>query len=203
MGSDENGKFKVPSLRNIAKTAPYMHNGVFADLKEVVDFYNTRDVDSKWAAPEVAENVNTDELGDLKLTEDEVDSIVAFMKTLTDAYQFVTKPTFSAQSGLIELPYVRTEGINQPDKYYSAQLQLTDTGFYELTQLDEIEITDFSMLTSMPYYSFDTGILELPVISSIDNSIQMETFIAQLKYIPANDGKLYFELIYFKNLTTK
>jgi cytochrome c peroxidase len=35
-----------------------MHNGVFTDLKGVVDFYNTRDTDDKWATPEVAENVN-------------------------------------------------------------------------------------------------------------------------------------------------
>lgn len=83
----ENGKFRVPSLRNIAVTAPYMHNGVFRTLKEVVDFYNTRDIDPKWGKPEVAENVNKDELGDLKLTEQEVEDLLVFMKTLTDGYQ--------------------------------------------------------------------------------------------------------------------
>jgi len=84
---NENGKFRVPSLRNVAVTAPYMHNGVFKTLKEVVDFYNTRDVDKKWGAPEVATNVNKDELGDLKLTEQEVEDLVAFMETLTDGYK--------------------------------------------------------------------------------------------------------------------
>jgi len=83
----QNGKFKVTTLRNIGLTAPYMHNGVFSTLKEVVDFYNTRDVDKKWAPPEVPENVNKDELGDLKLTDSEVDDIVAFLKILTDGYQ--------------------------------------------------------------------------------------------------------------------
>jgi len=83
--TSHNGKFRVPSLRNIALTAPYMHNGVFETLKEVVDFYNTRDI-KKWPKPEVAENVNKDELGDLKLTENEVDDLVAFMETLTDGY---------------------------------------------------------------------------------------------------------------------
>jgi len=83
----ENGKFKVPTLRNIAKTGPYMHNGVFATLREVVEFYNSRDVDpAKWGPPEVAENVNKEELGDLKLTATEIDDIVAFMSTLTDGY---------------------------------------------------------------------------------------------------------------------
>lgn len=81
----ENGKFKVPSLRNIAKTAPYLHNGIFKNLRQVVVFYNTRDV-GPWAPPEVRANVNREELGDLGLTEQEVDDIVAFMQTLTDGY---------------------------------------------------------------------------------------------------------------------
>ena len=62
-----------------------MHNGVFKSLKEVVDFYNTRDVKgAKWAPPEHTMNINRDELGDLKLNATEVDLIVLFMKTLTD-----------------------------------------------------------------------------------------------------------------------
>jgi cytochrome c peroxidase len=82
----ENGKHKVPTLRNIASTAPYLHNGVFKTLKEVVDFYNKRDVGT-FDPPEVAENVNTDELGDLGLTDAEVADIVAFLETLTDGYK--------------------------------------------------------------------------------------------------------------------
>ena len=81
----EMGKFKVPSLRNIAITPPYMHNGVFKNLHEVMAFYNTRDV-GPWPEPEVAVNVNRDELGDLKLTQQEMDDIVAFLNTLTDGY---------------------------------------------------------------------------------------------------------------------
>lgn len=84
---EDNGKFKVSTLRNIALTPPYLHNGVFSTLREVTDFYNTRDTDDKWAAPEVAENVNKEELGDLKLTDEEVDAIVVFMETLTDGYR--------------------------------------------------------------------------------------------------------------------
>jgi cytochrome c peroxidase len=83
----EAGKVKVPTLRNIAVTSPYMHNGVFGSLTQVVDFYNTRDnVSANWPAPEVAENVNIDELGDLGLNETEVTALVAFMETLTDGY---------------------------------------------------------------------------------------------------------------------
>jgi cytochrome c peroxidase len=81
------GMFKVPTLRNVELTAPYMHNGVFNSLKQVVEFYNSRDQESKWGKPEVPFNVNELELGDLNLTELEIDGLVAFMLTLTDGYQ--------------------------------------------------------------------------------------------------------------------
>jgi cytochrome c peroxidase len=77
-----------------------MHNGYFKTLKAVVNFYNTRDVKPTcpdpftserdalrmgcWPPPEVALNVNSDELGNLGLTDKEEDAIVAFMLTLSD-----------------------------------------------------------------------------------------------------------------------
>jgi cytochrome c peroxidase len=88
---DNIGKHKVPTLRNVdlrpgnGFPKAYMHNGVFKSLEEVVHFYNTRDVEP-WPEPEVAVNVNTDELGDLGLTAEEEAAIVAFMKTLSDGY---------------------------------------------------------------------------------------------------------------------
>lgn len=82
----EDGKFRVPTLRNVALTKPYMHNGVFKTLRQVVSFYNTRDV-APWPPAEVPRNVNKEELGNLKLTELEIDDIVAFMLTLTDGYK--------------------------------------------------------------------------------------------------------------------
>jgi cytochrome c peroxidase len=95
--ASENGKFKVPTLRNVAITPPYMHNGVFQTLEEVVNFYNTRDVLPQcdqtgtsgvdcWPAPEVADNVDILLMGNLGLTPDEVDDIVAFLTTLTDGF---------------------------------------------------------------------------------------------------------------------
>lgn len=81
----ENGKFKVPSLRNVALTTPYMHNGVFNTLEAVLDFYSDRDSDG--VIPEVAENVNHDELGALNLSANEKADIIAFLKTLSDGYQ--------------------------------------------------------------------------------------------------------------------
>lgn len=81
-----NGKFKVPSLRNIAKTAPYFHNGAMTTLKDVVHFYNKRDVENL-GAPEVSQNKNTSELGNLQLTENEELQLVKFLETLTDHYK--------------------------------------------------------------------------------------------------------------------
>ncbi len=81
----ENGKFRVPTLRNVAITAPYMHNGVFKTLFEVTAFYNTRDI-APWPAPEVSKNVNKDELGNLHLTNQEMEDLVAFLNTLTDGW---------------------------------------------------------------------------------------------------------------------
>jgi cytochrome c peroxidase len=107
------GKHKVSTLRNIALTPPYGHNGFFPNLTSIVQFYNSRDplacsnmvggipvtpalLDAGiipgyngttgycWPAPEIADNVNVAELGDLGLTSAEVDSIVAFLEALTD-----------------------------------------------------------------------------------------------------------------------
>jgi cytochrome c peroxidase len=81
----ENGKFRVPTLRNVAISSPYLHNGVFKTLFQVVSFYNSRDVLS-WPEPEVKDNVNFDEMGDLGLTIQEMEDIVAFLHTLTDGW---------------------------------------------------------------------------------------------------------------------
>lgn len=86
--AESRGKFKVPTLRNLGRTAPYGHNGVFATLKDVVAFYNRRDLDPlRFGPPEVAENVNRRELGNLGLSEDEEDALVAFLNTLNDGYR--------------------------------------------------------------------------------------------------------------------
>ena len=85
---DQDGKFKVPTLRNVGLTAPYGHNGYFQTLQEIVHFYNTRDLASaKWPPAEVLETVNHEELGDLKLTDQEEDALVAFLLTLSDGFK--------------------------------------------------------------------------------------------------------------------
>ena len=111
LAAENFGKQKVPTLRNVDlrpegdDVKAYSHNGYFKTLKGIVHFYNTRDVKDScesmgfldateavaldnncWPEPEVAENVNRDELGDLGLTEEEEAAIVAFLKTLSDGY---------------------------------------------------------------------------------------------------------------------
>lgn len=86
------GKFKVPTLRNVDKrpgthlVKAYTHNGVFKSLKEIVHFYNTRD-DGTWPAPEVSQNINYQDVGNLQLTDAQEDALVLFLETLNDGYQ--------------------------------------------------------------------------------------------------------------------
>ncbi len=73
------GKFKVGSLRNIAVTAPYMHNGMFKTLEEVIDFYND-------PAKIITDAINRDSLlsRPMNLTTEEKSDLKAFMVALTD-----------------------------------------------------------------------------------------------------------------------
>ena len=74
------GRFKVPGLRNVVMTAPYMHNGMFKTMKEVIDYYNEPD---KF----ISNSVNRDTLlaKPLGLTEQEKKDLEAFLMSLTDA----------------------------------------------------------------------------------------------------------------------
>lgn len=87
------GKFKVPTLRNVAITGPYMHNGVFQDLKTAVLFHlrssdtaiakTNPETGSVWDNPEVSANIATS-AGSRSLSSSDVDALLAFLKTLTD-----------------------------------------------------------------------------------------------------------------------
>ena len=84
------GKFKIPSLRNVALTPPYMHDGRFSTLEKVLDFYSSGvqrsiTIDSKMSAVHQ---------GGVKLSEHEKLQIVAFLKTLTDSV-FIAEPKFA------------------------------------------------------------------------------------------------------------
>jgi cytochrome c peroxidase len=106
LAGENRGKHQVPTLRNVDKrpsesfVKAYDHNGYFKSLKEMVHFYSTRDVLPRaeqladprpgvncWPKPEVEENLNKAETGNLGLTDDEESAIVAFLKTLSDGYE--------------------------------------------------------------------------------------------------------------------
>ncbi|MEN8145322.1 MAG: cytochrome c peroxidase [Gemmatimonadota bacterium] len=95
---EHRGLFKVPTLRNVALTAPYMHDGRFETLEEVLDHYNEGIKTSSTLSPLILE---ADNLGkesqdsvSLNLTEDEKTAIIAFLHTLTD-HEFVAAERFS------------------------------------------------------------------------------------------------------------
>jgi cytochrome c peroxidase len=140
MAAENMGKHKVPTLRNVdlrpgnGFTKAYMHNGVFKSLKEVVHFYNTRDV-GMWPPPEVPENVNSDELGDLGLTSAEEDAIVAFMRTLSDGYKL---PKSSPVETVLANP----------------ELELNITG-----------MNPFSYNTKLSYSLHESGLVELSLFN--------------------------------------
>ncbi|MBP9215121.1 MAG: hypothetical protein KBF36_11220, partial [Chitinophagaceae bacterium] len=77
--SSDLGKFKTPGLRNIAITAPYMHDGRFKTLEEVVEYYNN-------PTAFISNPINIDEAlaVPLGLSKQQKQDLVAFMKTLTD-----------------------------------------------------------------------------------------------------------------------
>jgi cytochrome c peroxidase len=96
------GMFRTPTLRNIARTFPYGHNGYFRRLGDMIDFLNTRDVGSEkiagacsrlqgippvacpWPSPEVATNIDHAHTGHLGLSDQDVTDLLAFLATLSD-----------------------------------------------------------------------------------------------------------------------
>ena len=96
LAADE-GTFKIPSLRNIALTAPYMHDGRFATLQDVLNHYNEHVVGSSTISPLMRASNNADTMGNpyfLNLTQSEMDDIIAFLYTLTDS-SYINDTTLS------------------------------------------------------------------------------------------------------------
>ncbi len=126
------GKHKVMSLRNVAVTAPYGHNGFFPSLTMIVHFYNTRDVlpntylkdgvetectnnivgspspfpNACWPVPEVPENMSV-QFGNLGLTTEEKNALIAFMNTLTDDYPTLGNNPLVPSGTPVPYPYLQ------------------------------------------------------------------------------------------------
>lgn len=84
------GKFKTPSLRNLAYTAPYMHDGRFQTLRDVLDFYSEGVHFNRTVDP-LMEFANE---GGVELSEESKDALIAFLLTMTDS-SLVKNPDFS------------------------------------------------------------------------------------------------------------
>lgn len=91
--TEDRYKFKVPSLRNVELTAPYMHDGRFGSLQSVLNFYSNGVQHSETLDPLLQQGSN---LG-IPLTEEEKEAIIAFLKTLTDN-EFINNPLFYYQT---------------------------------------------------------------------------------------------------------
>ena len=79
------GKFRAPSLRNVELTAPYLHNGSIKTLREVLEFYNKRDLEpERWGVTDFPDTVNHDDLGDLGLTDKDITDLLNFLHAFTD-----------------------------------------------------------------------------------------------------------------------
>lgn len=90
----DQGRFKVPTLRNIALTAPYMHDGRFATLKEVIGHYSEHIQNSGSLSAFLRNASNVKGALPVKLGPEEKKDLIAFLNTLTDS-TFVRNPKFS------------------------------------------------------------------------------------------------------------
>ena len=88
--SADRGKFKVPTLRNIALTAPYMHDGRFATLDEVIEHYSS----GIHQSPTIDPLIEYAFQGGVQLSAEEKQLLKAFLLTLTD-YEFIANPKFA------------------------------------------------------------------------------------------------------------
>ena len=79
----DDGKFRVPTLRNVMRTGPYGHNGYFENVPYMLEFLATRDT-KPWAPPEVAANVDP-RVGHLNLSAQDLEDLRVFLLTLDDA----------------------------------------------------------------------------------------------------------------------
>ncbi len=90
-GINDEGRFRIPSLRNVEKTAPYMHDGRFATLDQVIDHYSKGIEMQEMLDPRFK---NGNQAKKFNISDDEKVALVAFLKTLTDE-KYLTNPKYS------------------------------------------------------------------------------------------------------------
>ncbi len=189
----------MPSLRNVAKTAPYTHNGSFQSLREVIEFYSSRDQDPKWAPAEIERNKNTEELGKLNLSAAEIDAMLAFLETLTDGYTPEPETPHLNNSGVLTLPKVRIQ-LRDSHSWIGKVILKQDPHFthptYQVRFVAALDSLGDLSNPLLPSYSEASKILEIPRIrrDSADEAI------LQLQRVNPESADYLFEVIYQKAL---
>ena len=167
--AQDRGKFKVPSLRNIALTAPYMHDGRFQTLEEVLDHYDQHIQESSTLDPLIREATNGEFVAGrppaLLMTAEEKAAVIAFLHTLTDE-TFISNPNFargtppSSTQQLPEAtsvhtpPHPPTPSSAAPKLTLSFQAEMQGTPYPSLdkypvpTGTGEFQIEDFKFYVS-------------------------------------------------------
>ena len=95
--AEDMGRFKAPSLRNVALTAPYMHDGSVATLREVIAHYQAGGrtiTEGEWAGVGSTSPYKSGFVKGFEVTESEIDDLIAFLESLTDR-EFITNPDYS------------------------------------------------------------------------------------------------------------
>ena len=112
----ELGQFRAPSLRNVALTAPYMHNGSLTTLRDVMEFYNKRDVEpARWGPTDYPETVNRQDMGNLGLTDQQIEDLVALMHAFTDRSLLDRKPEQIFPAAPSKTPTTQEKRLHFPD----------------------------------------------------------------------------------------
>jgi cytochrome c peroxidase len=114
--AEEVGQFRAPTLRNVELTAPYMHNGSIATLREVMEFYNKRDLEpDRWGPTDYPETVNHDDMGDLGLSDQQMNDLLALMNAFTDRHLREPKDGTTFPRALPEVPSTEEKKLFFPD----------------------------------------------------------------------------------------
>ncbi len=175
------GKFKVPTLRNISVTGPYMHNGVFQNLRTVLEFYDhfnnknrkiNPETNLPWREAEVKATVNHKDLRMQTLTDDKIDALLAFLNLLTDEkYEHLIPNKNRPEKNIINIGNIDDEPLNDncPGKNISelnaplSYIKINATAAIDST--GDIDIFGFDLLKS--------GTLSIEVNSSQPLSLKV------------------------------
>jgi len=169
--------FKLPSLRNIEKTGPYMHDGRFETLRDVIDFYSEGVEGNEWTflIPP----------GGFQFSEQDKDALVAFLKTLTDD-SFLTNPRWSD-------PFDFSNSTTQVEAIANLIVRPNPMGNTSILEFDNPN----NILTALSIMSSDGKIIKQEIISNNTYELNKEDFFPGIYFIEIiqNDKKSTQKLV--------